>query len=268
MPPVSRLAIGTWVLLAPALAAQQLAPPARVRYLTRVTSEETDAKGRTAAEPEILVRTVVHGDSARADYLQPGKAARPGDYLLTTDGGRTILEVSPGRRRYRRLVLAEMNARIAADAGARLTPTGWAAADSGVREGTPWMGHRTEHRTLVRQSRFTAKSLVFKVGVQLDETAEWETSAAQAAVPDPFGELARAEANAFFVLDSAAARATREALAPWQGRLVLRWQSVIRSDEGGKRSTATTRLQVEALEAVEPEPGLFVLPAGYRLDDR
>ncbi len=93
-------------LLAAALALAGLPAAADVHYQAVTT---TAIEGKKKGGPKIEVEAWVSGEKARVEFKESGNPMLPaGNYLLTHDGGRTLLLVNPKEKTYARWDLEAM----------------------------------------------------------------------------------------------------------------------------------------------------------------
>jgi len=100
------------IAVATGLAAGQI-PTREMTYTCRVSVVTTDSKGKVTPQPTVVARTVVRGDSARADVLEGMGDFKPGTFFLTYDGGHTLYIVNPEKRQYSVVPLDSMGDAVA-----------------------------------------------------------------------------------------------------------------------------------------------------------
>jgi hypothetical protein len=77
------------VTATPGPAAGQI-PGREMAYICRVSVVTTDSKGKVTSQPTVVARTVVRGDTARADVVEGVDGFKPRTFFLTYDGGHTL----------------------------------------------------------------------------------------------------------------------------------------------------------------------------------
>lgn len=254
-------AASTALALAPQ-AAQSAASAGHV-YVSRVDQAETDAQGKIKRST-VTARTSVLGDSVRVDIEQGRGDFKAGEYLLSTDGGRTVAIVSPRRKRYAVMELAELPAEVARELKGKVTLEAVQVAPGEREAGAPMLGFPTERLRLGRTARIKAKVLVFSTTVQLDETQEWWTSADAPVLPDLLGAFLRTASGALLLIDSAAATQFSVELGPAGHRLLLRWHQLLVSTEKEEVTASEVTIEVTELAPTAVDPALFTLPPNYK----
>jgi hypothetical protein len=244
--------------------AAQSAPSSGYTYVSRVEQVETDEKGKTKRPEPVSARTWVLGDSARADIEAGNKDMTAGDYLLTTDGGRTVAIVSPKRKRYAIMALETFGQEMARELKGKLRLEHASVAPGVSEAGESLLGFATERRRLGRTARIKAKVLVFSATVELDETQEWWTSADVPALPDPLGAFLRTASGALFAVDSASTVQFAVEVGSAGARLPLRWRHRVVSTESDKVTTSEMTVDVTELAPGPVESGRFTIPADYK----
>lgn len=85
--------------------------PPTWRYTLRYGTTVTRGTGRPKTTESLLAMVTASGATARLEVLEGNKDFKRGEVVITTDSGRTLQILEPGKRRYREMSLAELEAK-------------------------------------------------------------------------------------------------------------------------------------------------------------
>ncbi len=282
-----RFALRIAATVAVALAAVPLvAPPSPAqraaegyRYTFRIV---TGDDGPTTGRAWVL------GDQARIelDESNDAKGARSrgvqtryqvggdGGYLVLTDGGRTVLAISPSEREYssietdsfERLVGTAMRA---ADKVLTLEVDGLSVTGQRLGAGGPILGHPTQRGRITADYAARIGALGFTTRFDHHVETDYWVAPGLRLPRNPLAELlvnvptVLAQHDADFVERMGAGRrALVDRGTPL--RVVLTSTSV---DAEGKRDTTTASYEITSLTRAQVDPALFAVPKGYAKKD-
>jgi hypothetical protein len=253
-----------------ATAAGQI-PTREMSYICRVSVVTTDSKGEVTPQPTIVARTVVRGDSARADVIAGMGDFKPGVFFLTHDGGHTLYIVNPEKRQYSVVPLDSMGDAVAGavNRGAfKVKLDNVQAGFERVPAADSIGGFRTEQVRINRSFRVTLQVLLLKKRIQMRETRDMWLSPDLPRLPNPLGGMylaigdatSRADAvltRKMAAIDDSVGTATRL-------RVVHR---LVTGNEDDPTETVTT-IETLDLAAARTDSVHFDLPAGFKRKDK
>ncbi len=237
-------------------------------YTASVSVTTTDPRGKVTRQAPIVARTVVRGDSARADFREGMGDYRAGDVMLTHDGGKTIYVIKSQKRKY---TVIDVNA---------MGPTLHDAISDGPLKlkadritvgferlgSAPIAGYATRRVRVTRNFQLTMRMVLFKKRIPTHETLDLWLSEDLPRLPNPLGGL-------FLAVLDATARASDDL----SRRMVAIDDSVgtgaplkvvhrlLTGPEGDQVETVTT---IEATDFGTPADNVsFEIPKGLRRDD-
>lgn len=249
-------------LIALSLLAGAGSATAGMRY--EAVTKTLNEKGK--AEQQMIVESWVDGERARIMFREAKGAPISEDaYLVTTDGGKTLLLVNPKDRTYMKWDLDLLFQSLGAMSGAtggmvEMSFSGTSAEYLGSEAGGEVLGRdTTKHRM---KSSFTMLMKVFGMKQQTtirSETESWATT-----------ELADAGFGAWLrKTPPATGDDDLDALIRLHAQKIegVVLKSVTRSvmvDDKGKERPSTTTMEVTVIEPVDVTDDMFAVPAGYQ----
>ncbi len=266
---VTRWGIAAMLALAPTASAT---PPRTASFVCSVTSVTTDRKGKQSSQPPIVARTVVHGDSARAEFTQASGDFHAGDYLLTVDGARTIYSVRVAKRSYSVIRPLEMGPTLAKSMRRGLIKI---KADRAAAEFTRIPGDDThdgravQHTQVRREFTIAAKVLLLTKHITTRETIDRWAAPSLTGLPNPLGDMFVAILESPSFVDETLARkavAYRDSVGP---AMPLRVVHRLHTGDPGKETQTVTTIETHEVALDIPLPATrFALPAGFTESDK
>ena len=206
----------------------------------------------------------VSGDRGRIDL----DGAKEGEFMLLTDGGRTLTIVHPERRAYEGSDAATFEhivGRALRAAGPVLSIKLEAAhvASDHLGDGGIVVGRATRHVRLTQDYTIRVGALGFGGDAERHvATTEYWVSPGLALMRNPLFALVEGAESALVQSDTAYSRiadAERDALL--EGATPLRRVVTTREEPGGKTTLQT--IEITSLRPARVDPAIFQLPSGY-----
>jgi len=255
----------------PAVAQTPTRPAREMSYICRVSIVTTDPKGKVTPQPTIVARTVVRGDSARADVIEGMGDFKPGVFFLTYDGGHTLYIVYPEKRQYSMVPLDSMGDRVAGavNHGAlKVKLDNVQAGFERVATNDSIGGFRTEQVRISRSFRVTLQVLLLKKHIQMRETRDMWLSPDLPRLPNPLGgmylAIGDATSRADPVLTRRMAAINDSVGTATRLRVVHR---LVTGNDDDPTATVTT-IETLALAPARTDSVQFDLPAGFKRTDK
>lgn len=234
---------------------------AAMRYeaVTRTLNE----KGKT--DQEMVVESWVDGERARIQFREVKKAPVPDDaYLITTDGGQTMILVNPKEKTYMEWDLDLLFQSLGSISGATggmvdLSFAGTSAEYLGAEAGGQVLGHdTTKHRM---KSAFTMQVKVFGMKQQTTVRSETESWATSELADAGFGAWLRKTPPA--TGDDDLDALIRTHAQKIEGVVLKSVTKSVTVDDKGRERPSTTVMEVTSIEPVEVTDEMFAVPTGY-----
>ena len=258
------------VTATPGAAASQI-PVREMAYICRVSVVTTDSKGKVTPQPTIVARTLVRGDSARADIVEGVDDFKPGTFFLTYDGGHTLYIVNPEKRQYSVVPLDSMGDAIAGAVNRGAFKVRLDNVEAGF-ERVPTSdsigGFRTEQVRISRSFRVTLKVLLIKKRIQMRETRDVWLSPDLPRLPNPLGGMYMAIGDAASRADPVLTR--RMAAIDDSVGTATRLRVVHRLVTGNDDDPTETVTTIETLDLApaRTDSVQFDLPVGFKRKDK
>ena len=258
------------IAVATGLAAGQI-PTREMTYTCRVSVVTTDSKGKVTPQPTVVARTVVRGDSARADIIEGTGDFKPGVFLLTHDGGHTLYIVNPEKRQYSVVPLDSMGDAVAGAVNRGVfkvkldnVQAGFARLPTNDSIG----GFRTEQVRISRSFRVTIKVVLVKKHIQMRETRDMWLSPDLPRLPNPLGGMYLAIGDATSRADAVLTR--KMAAIDDSVGTATRLRVVHRLVTGNDDDPTETVTTIETLDLIpaQTDSVRFDLPAGFKRSDK
>jgi hypothetical protein len=246
-----------------ALAAVALAAPARagIHYRATTTTDAPQAQGQT-----MEVEAWVDGENAKVSFVaSDNPLLAEGAYLLTSDGGQTLLLVNPEEKTYSPFDLGAM----AATAGAMLKGLGPLAKISFSNQkieklaeeaGPDILGYPTTHYRF--RTSYDSVIKIMGMGQSAHNETTTDTWTTKGLSDAGFGAWLRREPPRTGIadLDQMIAGEVGKGI---QGVPLKIASTTKATDQRGRETVTSTTMQVTAMKQ-EPVPaGTFVMPKGY-----
>lgn len=206
----------------------------------------------------------VSGDRGRIDI----DGAKEGEFMLLTDGGRTLTIVHPDRRAYEvsdAATFEHIVGRALRAAGPVLSirlESAHVASDH-LGDGGLVVGRATRHLRLTQDYTLRVGALGFGGDAERHvATTEYWVSPGLALMRNPLFALVEGAESALVQSDTAYSRiadAERDALL--EGATPLRRVVTTREEHGGKTTTQT--IEITSLRPARVDPAIFEVPSGY-----
>jgi hypothetical protein len=246
-------------------------PTREMAYTSRVSIVTTDPTGKATAQPPMAARTVVRGDSARADVTEGMGDFKPGVFFLTYDGGHTLYIVYPDKRRYSIVRLDSMGDALAGALNhgvLKVKLDSVQARFERVATHDSIGGFRTARARITRSYRVTAQLAFLKKRISTRETFDVWLSPDLARLPNPLGGMFMAIGDATSSADPVL-RQRMAAIGDSVGT-TARLREVHHLVTGSENDATETVTTIETLDlAPARTDGVhFDLPAGYRKSDK
>lgn len=240
-------------------------------YTCRVSVVTTDSKGKVTPQPTVVARTVVRGDSARADVIEGMGDFKPGVFFLTYDGGHTLYIVNPEKRQYSIAPLDSMGDRVAGavNHGAlKVRLDNVQAVFERLDTHDSIGGFQTEQVRITRSFRVTMQVLLLKKHIQMRETRDMWLSPALPRLPNPLGGMYMAIGDATSRADAVLTR--KMAAIDDSVGTATRLRVVHRLVTGNDDDPTETVTTIETLDLVPAQTDAvrFDLPAGFKRSDK
>ena len=246
-------------------------PTREMSYLCRVSVVTTDSKGKVTPQPTVVARTVVRGDSARADVIEGMGDFKPGVFFLTYDGGHTLYIVYPEKRQYSLVPLDSMGDAVAGAVNRGVFKVKLDDVQAGferVATTDSIGGFRTEQVRISRSFRVTIKVVLVKKHIKMRETRDMWLSPDLPRLANPLGGMYMAIGDAMSradpVLTSRMAAIDDSVGTATRLRVV---HKLVTGDDDDPTETVTT-IETLNLAPVRTDSVRFDLPAGYRKTDK
>jgi hypothetical protein len=255
----------------PAAAQTPTSPTREMSYIARVSIVTTDPKGKVTSQPPVAARTVVRGDSARADVIEGMGDFRPGVFFLTYDGGHTLYIVYPEKRQYSVVQLDSMGDALAGALNRgvlKVKLDGVQARFERVAGHDSIGGFRTVQARITRSYRVTAQVVFLKKHISTRETFDLWLSPDLPSLPNPLGGMFMAIGDA----TSSADLVLRQRMAAINDSVgtTARLREVHHLVTGSETDATETVTTIETLDLAPARTDTirFDLPAGYRKSDK
>lgn len=276
-PALSRSAAANTVALIVSIAAvagtaAAQTPTRELAYTCRVSVVTTDPKGKIIPQPTIVARTVVRGDSARADVIEGMGDFRPGVFFLTYDGGHTLYIVYPEKRQYSVVPLDSMGDAVAGAVNRGALKIKLDNVQAGFERVTAndsmIGGFRTEHVSIIRSFRVTMRVLLLKKHISMRETRDMWLSPDLPRLPNPLGGMYMAIGDAMSRADPVLTR--RMVAIDDSVGTATRLRVIHRLATGAADDATETVTTIETLDLAPARTDTvhFELPAGFRRTDK
>lgn len=261
------------LILAVFVVPQSVPPSVRsLTYTCRIAQAITGSDGRTRTKPSIVARTVVQGDSARADILEGLDDFAAGDVVLTHDGGRTVYVIRAARRSYTVVKVDSLGGQMAtALRSGPIRGRAERATMSLTRLGVDTLaGMAVDRARVVRSSELVIKALVITKRLPFSETIDLWLSPAHRGLPNPLGGLFLALLEAPARADSTLARKSQAVADSLAQAAPLRVVHRLESGTGKERTHTVTTIEITDLASRAPSAGAvgFQIPAGFKVSDK
>ena len=275
---VAAVALAGGLLAPPAAAQQQRQQVDGYAYTFRIETGDDDVVVGRAVVAGGQARIEIVSDSSRRERGARRRSYRVGDsddgYLVVTDGGRTLVAVSPSEREYSSMPADEFE-RIVGSAMKKvdrvLTMSVSDLTVSGRRlgDGDPMHGQATRRGRVVADYVSRVGALGFTVRSVNHVEAEYWVAPGLGLPRNPLAEMlvglptVMAQADEDFVTRMAAGRRALVGSGTPM-RVVLTAES---REEEGKVDRTRTSYEITSLERTRVDPAVFQVPRGYTRSD-
>ncbi len=232
----------------------------RYEAVTKILNE----KGKT--DQQMVVESWVDGERSRIQFRELRKAPVPDDaYLVTTDGGQTMILVNPKEQTYMRwdldLLFQSLGSMADTTGGmVELSFTDTSAEYLGAEAGGQLLGRDTvKHRM---KSAFTMDMKVFGMKQRTTVRSETEAWATTELADAGFGAWLRKTPPS--TGDAGLDELIRVNAQKVEGVVLKSVTRSVTVDGKGKERPSTTVMEVTTIEAVEVSDAMFAVPDGYR----
>ena len=255
-----------WTLVIPTALSLWPEPSQQLEYTCRVSMATTDAKGKVTPQPPIVARTVVRGDSARADIVEGMGDFKTGDSFLTYDGGKTLYIVSAAKRQYSVVPLDSMAAQLAGALGRSPVKLKADSSTAGFERGPAdsVAGVLTDRVRVSRGFRLTIQALIFKKRIATRETLDLWLSRELGPMPNPVGALFMAMADAPSHANADLSRRMTAINDSVGTGAPLKVVHRLLTGTGDDVTTTVTTIEVSNLSVGRPNALRFEVPQGFR----
>jgi hypothetical protein len=225
----------------------------------------TVATGQRGGDSRMVVHGWVEGDRARVEFRDSNNPmVGKGNYLITTDGGKTLFMVDPKEKTYMAWDLGAMAGALGSMMQAAGGMVNIEFRDHKLERlsqeaGPRMLGHPTTHYRF--RTAYTTEVKVFRMGQETRTETLQEVWATTALTDAGFGAWLRNEPPRTGIagLDEM----LRNEMGTTEGFPLKMVSTSTNTDKKGKQSTSTTTMEVTVLRE-EPVPAsMFAIPEGY-----
>ncbi len=211
-----------------------------------------------------VVEAWAEGDKGRVDFKESANPIAPaGTYMLTRDGGRTLLLVNPEEKAYGEISLDAMLGSLGAMMGGMGPLLKIEVSNPKVdtlldEDGPQLLGQATRHVKF--RTAYQMKVRVFGMGRASDVVSDEEYWVAESLLDKSFGmwlRTGRPKTGNADLDRLITAEAEKLKGVP------LKSTTVTTTTQGGKTQTTRSTMEVTALDRFEKAPVSFDVPAGY-----
>ena len=232
-------------------------------YYEATTRTEGDTRG---AAMTMAVKAWVSGEQAKVEFTQSDNPfMAQGNYLLTTDGGKTLYLVNPSEKTYTQWDLEKMMGMAGgmmkmARGIMHMTFSDPKVEKLGEEDGGTLLGMPTTHYTYRTSYSVETKILGMRHKSDMVNTENiWATDAMSEAALGVWLRKTPPKTG-----DEQLDKLVAAEVGKIKGFPLKQVTVATTTDSKGKTATNTTTMEVTALEKQAMPDGTFVLPAGYR----
>jgi hypothetical protein len=176
----------------PAAHAQGAGPGAGYDYVFQVSQHTEDERGRTRREPAFVARARHRGSLVRVDFLPGTEGSNtPGDWYLTSDGGRSLTLVDERRRTHHLLNVAAVREQVSDEKGLDVSVADLAVAVRPEGACGEVGGWATTCFTVDRRYVVRARFWTMRAETEVVERVRYWTAPALTDLATPLGHVLR-----------------------------------------------------------------------------
>jgi hypothetical protein len=250
----------------PAAHAQGAGPGAGYDYVFQVSQHTEDERGRTRREPAFVARARHRGSLVRVDFLPGTEGSNtPGDWYLTSDGGRSLTLVDERRRTHHLLNVAAVREQVSDEKGLDVSVADLAVAVRPEGACGEVGGWATTCFTVDRRYVVRTRFWTMRAETEVVERVRYWTAPALTDLATPLGTFFSSRTDLLVRRDSGFVAREREVARAVGPGAVLRMEVTHTETTGRARVRRTRVVETFRVRRAAHDERLFEVPPGYRL---